>query len=70
VSNQRVYVTSHKVPGGYPYFRVEAKVSDAFIDGEVERRYGRTAAAGAHEWQAFDESEIEKAEPAEGAVAE
>lgn len=37
-----------------PMFTVSSRARDAFIEAEVERRYGRQASGAPHEWVAYD----------------
>ena len=57
MSTQRVYVSTHKVDGKYPWFAVHASVSDAFIGREVEKRFGLQESGEPHEWEAFEEKD-------------
>lgn len=70
MSVQRVYVTTHKADGLYPWFRVHPSVSDKFIDETVLMKYGARADGTPHEWEAFDETpELLEAAAADGAAA-
>jgi hypothetical protein len=53
---QQVYITTAE---GLPFFFVHDRVSDAFIDEEVEARCGKQSDGEAHEWAAYDVEEVE-----------